>query len=108
MIKPGFTLIEVFKQPWQLKNVPRPEAGRHSESQIAVLEGCAEYNDQLQGCTMQTNERQFAGPIACRNRFSQEPSTGTRLDFHCVSNHMRQHKPGFYLILLRTELRHRT
>ena len=32
----------------------------------------------------------------------------SRLDFRHVSNHLSQRKPGYYLILLRTELRHRS
>ena len=31
-----------------------------------------------------------------------------RLDFRHFSSHLSQKKPGYYLILLRTELRHRT
>jgi hypothetical protein len=32
----------------------------------------------------------------------------SRLDFRHISSHINQKKPGYYLILLRTELRHRT
>jgi len=31
-----------------------------------------------------------------------------RLDFRHISNHLSQKKPGYYLILLRNELRHRS
>jgi hypothetical protein len=31
-----------------------------------------------------------------------------RLDFRQASSHLSQRKPGYYLILLRTELRHRS
>ena len=31
-----------------------------------------------------------------------------RLDFRQASNHLSQKKPGYYLILLRNELRHRS
>jgi hypothetical protein len=31
-----------------------------------------------------------------------------RLDFRHVSSHLSQKRPGFYLILLRNEIRHRT
>ncbi len=33
---------------------------------------------------------------------------GSRLEFHCASSHLSQRKPGYYLILLRNELRHRS
>jgi hypothetical protein len=32
----------------------------------------------------------------------------SRLDFRHFSSHISQKKPGYYLILLRSELRHRT
>ncbi len=32
----------------------------------------------------------------------------SRLDFRHVSNHISPRRPGFYLILLRNELRHRS
>jgi hypothetical protein len=32
----------------------------------------------------------------------------SHLDFHYVSSHLRQEKPGYYLILLRKELHHRS
>lgn len=32
----------------------------------------------------------------------------SRLDFRHLSSHISQRKPGYYLILLRSELRHRT
>jgi hypothetical protein len=32
----------------------------------------------------------------------------SRLDFRHISSHINQKRPGYYLILLRTELRHRT
>ena len=33
---------------------------------------------------------------------------GARLDFHRAASHLSQKKPGYYLILLRNELRHRS
>jgi hypothetical protein len=35
-------------------------------------------------------------------------NSASRLDFHHLCNHAAQAKPGFYLILLRTEIRHRS
>lgn len=32
----------------------------------------------------------------------------SRLDFRHISSHISQRKPGYYLILLRNELRHRS
>ena len=32
----------------------------------------------------------------------------SRLDFRHISSHINQKKPGYYLILLRTEIRHRS
>jgi hypothetical protein len=32
----------------------------------------------------------------------------SRLDFRHISSHLNQKKPGYYLILLRSELRHRS
>jgi hypothetical protein len=32
----------------------------------------------------------------------------SRLDFRHISNHLSQKRPGYYLILLRNELRHRS
>ena len=32
----------------------------------------------------------------------------TRLSFHQASGHLAEREPGYYLILLRTELRHRS
>ncbi len=36
------------------------------------------------------------------------PGANSRLDFHHFSNHLSRKKPGYYLILLRSELRHRS
>ncbi len=33
---------------------------------------------------------------------------GSRLDFRRISNHLNRKQPGYYLILLRNELRHRS
>ena len=35
------------------------------------------------------------------------PNTDNRLDFRAASNHLRQKEPGFYLVLLRKEIRRR-
>jgi hypothetical protein len=35
-------------------------------------------------------------------------SDSFRLDFRRVSNHLTQKRPGYYLILLRTEIKHRS
>jgi hypothetical protein len=35
-------------------------------------------------------------------------SDSFRLDFRRVSNHLSQKRPGYYLILLRTEIKHRS
>ena len=43
-------------------------------------------------------------PTRQANRESRE----TRLTFHQASGHLGQRGPGYYLILLRSELRHRT
>lgn len=32
----------------------------------------------------------------------------SRLDFRHISNHLSQRKPGYYLMLLRSEIRHRS
>lgn len=32
----------------------------------------------------------------------------SKLDFRHISNHLSQKRPGYYLILLRNEIRHRT
>ena len=55
-----------------------------------------------------TDERQRTVPMHFRNGLGQEQASGARLDFHYVSNHMTQKQAGYYLILLRTELRHRS
>lgn len=39
---------------------------------------------------------------------SEAESDSPRLDFRHASNHLNQKRPGYYLILLRTELRHRS
>ena len=43
------------------------------------------------------------------DRFRQDSSPeAPRLDFHQASSHLSQKGPGFYLILLRNEIKHRS
>jgi len=37
-----------------------------------------------------------------------KPTSSPRLEYHHASGHLRERGPGYYLILLRNELRHRS
>ena len=42
------------------------------------------------------------------SRAAEPSEAGSRLDFRHISNHLSRKQPGYYLILLRNELRHRS
>gem|GEM_PF-2041091 len=54
------------------------------------------------------NENRIREVTSCAVRRLAGESAGSRLDFRHVSNHLNQKRPGYYLILLRTELKHRS
>jgi hypothetical protein len=43
-----------------------------------------------------------------RPNLTVQPAESPRLDFRHASSHISQKRPGYYLILLRTELKHRS
>ena len=63
--------------------------------------------DERPETTEETRGRSFRNGRQAMRIPEQQPS-GPRLDFPYVSSHLRQEKPGYYLILLRNELRHRS
>ncbi len=58
-----------------------------------------------------TNEQQKVGQAGGDGNSSIAPgavSGETRVEFRHASGHLGEKRPGFYLILLRNEIRHRT
>jgi len=46
--------------------------------------------------------------ITSQPHLGREDEGPRRLDFHQLCNHGTKNRPGFYLMLLRTEIRHRS
>lgn len=58
-----------------------------------------------------TNDQSEAGKVGGPENSSIAPDAvleGTRVEFRHASGHLGEKRPGFYLILLRNEIRHRT
>jgi len=58
-----------------------------------------------------TNEQNGDGNVAARENSSIAASAvldGARVEFRHASGHLGERRPGYYLILLRNEIRHRT